>query len=87
MPPQRDRIGFDSVILDDEGRPQWGVLNETDICLADQGLAERQFDHGMSNHQYHWRPWHLDEQHQPTAWAGRMMDRIINRHDPTRPAV
>ena len=26
--PQRDRIGFDSVLLDDEGRPQWGVTDD-----------------------------------------------------------
>lgn len=84
--PQRDRIGFDSVILDDEGRPQWGTLDDYDIYLGDQGLAGRQFDHGMSNNQYHWRPWHLDEQHHATAWAGRMMARTIKRRDPNKPA-
>ena len=84
--PQRDRIGFDNVILDDEGRPQFGTLDDYDIYLGDQGLAGRQYDHGMSNNQYHWRPWHLDEQHHATAWAGRMMARTIKRRDPTRPA-
>ena len=84
--PQRARIGFDSVILDDEGRSQWGTLDDFDFYLGDQGLAGRQFDHGMSNNQYHWRPWHLDEVHHPTAWAGRMMARVIKRRDPTRPA-
>jgi arylsulfatase A-like enzyme len=84
--PQRDRIGFDDVILDDEGRPQWGVTDDYDIYLGDQGYAGRQFDHGMSNNQYHWRPWHLDEAHHATNWAAREMARTIKRRDPTRPA-
>ena len=84
--PQRDRIGFDSVLLDDEGRPQWGTLDDYDIYLGDQGLAGRQFDHGMSNNQYHWRPWHLAEEHHATNWAGRMMARTIKRRDPTKPS-
>jgi arylsulfatase A-like enzyme len=84
--PQRDRIGFDSVLLDDEGRSQWGVLDDYDIYLGDQGLPGRQFDHGMSNNQYNWRPWHLAEEHHATNWAGRMMARTIKRRDPTRPA-
>ena len=84
--PQRNRIGFDSVLLDDEGRSQWGTLDDYDIYLGDQGYAGRQFDHGMSNNQYHWRPWHLPEEHHATAWAGRSMARVIKRRDPTKPA-
>ncbi|MCJ7873438.1 sulfatase-like hydrolase/transferase [Phaeobacter sp. J2-8] len=83
--PQRDRVGFDSVLLDDEGRPQWGTLDDYDIYLGDQGLPGRQFDHGMSNNQYNWRPWHLDEEHHATNWAGRMMARTIKRRDPNKP--
>lgn len=84
--PQRDRVGFDSVLLDDEGRPQWGTLDDYDIYLGDQGHAGRQFDHGMSNNQYNWRPWHLSEETHATAWAGRSMARTIKRRDPTKPA-
>lgn len=84
--PQRDRIGFDSVLLDDEGRSQWGMIDDYDIYLGDQGLPGRQFDHGMSNNQYNWRPWHLDEEHHATNWAGRMMARTIKRRDPNKPA-
>jgi arylsulfatase A-like enzyme len=84
--PQRDRIGFDSVLLDDEGRSQWGVLDDYDIYLGDVGYAGRQFDHGMSNNQYHYRPWHLPEETHPTNWAARSMARLIKRRDPTRPA-
>jgi arylsulfatase len=84
--PQRDRIGFDSVLLDDEGRPQWGTLDDYDIYLGDIGLAGRQFDHGMSNNQYHYRAWHLPEETHATNWAARSMARVIKRRDPTRPA-
>ena len=84
--PQRDRIGFDDVILDDEGRSQFGVADDYDIYLGDEGYPGRQFDHGMSNNQYHWRPWHLPEEHHATNWAARMMARQIKRRDPTRPS-
>jgi arylsulfatase A-like enzyme len=84
--PQRDRIGFDSVLLDDEGRPQWGTVDDYDIFLGDLGLAGRQFDHGMSNNQYHYRAWHLPEEAHATNWAARSMARVIKRRDPTRPS-
>mgnify|MGYP003646496117 FL=1 len=84
--PQRDRIGFDSVLLDDEGRPQWGVTDDYDTYLGDAGYPGRQFDHGMSNNQYHYRAWHLPEETHATNWAARSMARIIKRRDPTRPA-
>ena len=84
--PQRDRIGFDSVLLDDEGRPQWGTVDDYDIYLGDVGYAGRQFDHGMSNNQYHYRAWHLPEETHATNWAARNVARLIKRRDPTRPA-
>ena len=84
--PQRNRVGFDSVILDEEGRQQFGVLDDYDIFLGDKGFPGRQFDHGMSTNQYSWRPWHLDDELHPTNWAARQMGRVIKRRDPTRPA-
>lgn len=84
--PQRDRIGFDSVILDEEGRQQFGVTDDYDIYLGDRGHAGRQFDHGQSTNQYGWRAWHLDDDLHPTNWAARQMARTIKRRDPTRPA-
>lgn len=84
--PQRDRIGFDSVLLDDEGRPQWGVHDDYDIYLGQAGYAGRQFDHGMSNNQYYYRPWHLPEETHATNWAARGMVQLIKRRDPTKPA-
>ena len=84
--PQRDRIGFDDVILDEEGRVQYGVLDDYELFLGDRGYAGRHFDHGMGNNEYGTRPWHLPEETHATNWATGQMARIIKRRDPTRPA-
>jgi arylsulfatase A-like enzyme len=84
--PQRNRIGFDDVILDEEGRVQYGVLDDYELFLGDQGYAGRHFEHGMSNNQYTTRPWHLPEATHATTWATQQMARTIKRRDPTRPA-
>ena len=84
--PQRDRIGFDDVILDDEGRNMFGVTDDYDIFLGDMGYAGQQYLHGMSNNEYSFRPWHLPEELHVTNWASRMMTRAIKRRDPTKPS-
>ena len=84
--PQRDRIGFDDVILDEEGRTQYGVLDDYELFLGDHGFAGQHFDHGMSNNEYWTRPWHLPEYTHATNWATQQMARVIKRRDPTRPA-
>lgn len=84
--PQRNRIGFDDVILDEEGRTQYGVVDDYEAFLADHGYAGRQFDHGMSNNDYVSRPWHLPEELHATNWASQQMVRTIKRRDPGRPA-
>ena len=84
--PQRDRIGFDDVILDEEGRTQYGVVDDYEAFLADQGFAGCQFDHGMSNNDYNVRTWHLAENLHATNWASQQMIRTIKRRDPCRPA-
>ena len=84
--PQRDRIGFDEVILAEEGRPQWGVTDDYEIFLSDQGYAGRQFEHGMGNNEYVARTWHLPEDTHVTNWLTREMCRTIRRRDPTRPS-
>jgi len=84
--PQRDRIGFDDVILDEEGRLQYGALDDYELYLADQGLPGRHFLHGMSNNEYSTRPWHLPEETHVTNWATREMARTVKRRDPTRPS-
>ena len=74
------------MILDEEGRSLFDVTDDYDIYLGDMSYPGRQFDHGMSNNQYHWRPWHLPEEHHATNWAARMMARQIKRRDPKRPS-
>jgi len=84
--PQRDRIGFDDVILDEEGRQIYGVVDDYELFLGDQGYAGRYFEHAMSNNEYSYRPWFLPEETHPTNWAANQMCRVIKRKDPTRPA-
>lgn len=84
--PQRNRIGFDDVILDEEGRQIYGVVDDYELFLGDQGYAGRYFEHGMSNNEYGYRPWFLPEELHPTNWAANQMCRVIKRKDPGRPA-
>ncbi len=83
--PQRDRIGFDDVALLEEGRTQFGVLDDYERYLAEQGYAGRLFDQGLCNNGYHVTPWQLPEHCHPTNWTAREMCRFIERRDPTRP--
>ena len=84
--PQRDRIGFDDVILDEEGRLQYGVVDDYELFLGDEGYVGQQFGHGMSNNEYSTRPWHLPERVHATNWASQQMARTIRRRDPKRPS-
>ena len=84
--PQRDRIGFDDVILDEEGRQIYGVVDDYELFLGDEGYAGRYFEHGMSNNEYSYRPWFFPEETHPTNWAANQMCRVIKRKDPNRPA-
>lgn len=84
--PQRDRIGFDDVLLDDEGRTLYGVTDDYEIFLGDQGFVGQQFGHGMSNNAYQATAWHLPERVHATNWATDAMQRFVRRRDPTRPA-
>ena len=83
--PQRDRVGFDDVILGEEGRLQYGVLDDYELFLGDRGFAGQQFAHGMCNNDYVWRPWHLPEDCHITNWTTQQMARMIQRRDPRRP--
>ncbi len=84
--PQRDRIGFDDIQLDDEGRTLYGVTDDYEIFLGDKGYLGRQFGHGMSNNAYQTTPWHLPEEVHATNWATDTLARYIRRRDPQRPA-
>ena len=84
--PTRNRIGFDEVILGEEGRAQFGVVDDFELFLGDRGYAGKQFYHGMGNNEYVNRPWHLLEDCHVTNWTTQQMARTITRRDPTRPA-
>jgi arylsulfatase A-like enzyme len=84
--PQRDRIGFDDIQLDDEGRTLYGVTDDYEIFLGDQGYVGQQFGHGMSNNAYQSTPWHLPEHVHATNWATDTMARYVRRRDPKRPS-
>ncbi len=84
--PQRNRIGFDDVILMEEGRYDFGVVDDYQIWLGEQGYAGQEFLHSMGNNCYLTRPWHLPEHTHPTTWATYQMMRMMKRKDPTRPA-
>lgn len=84
--PQRNRIGFHDVMLQEEGRYEFGVTDDYQIWLGEQGYAGQEFGHGMGNNTYYTRPWHLPEYTHPTTWATREMIKTIKRRDPTRPS-
>ncbi len=83
--PQRDRIGFDDAMLVEEGRPILGAIDDYDLWLGEQGVPGQGFAHGMSNNEYTWRAFHMEEARHPTNWITRTMCRQIRRRDPTRP--
>jgi choline-sulfatase len=85
--PQRDRVGFDDVILAEEGRLQYRVIDDYQTWLGERGYPGREFAHGMCNNDYISRPWHLPEDAHVTNWATREMCRMIRRRDPTRPGL
>ena len=81
--PQRQRIGFDDVLLEEEGRMYaGGDQDDYDIYLTEHGYVGRRFTHGMCNNTYVSRPWHLPEQYHVTNWAAQQMSRVVQRRDP-----
>lgn len=84
--PQRNRIGFDDVILSEEARYSFGVVDDYQVWLGDHGYLGKEYAHGMSNNQYYTRPWHLPEEAHQTTWTTMQMVKMIKRKDPTRPA-
>ena len=85
--PQRDRIGFDDVVLNEEGRHHLeSNADDYELFLSEQGQTGMEYGHGMPTTDYLTRPWHLSEQLHPTNWTAREMCKVIKRRDPTRPA-
>lgn len=84
--PQRQRLGFDDIILDEEGRGAEGChADDYELFLGDHGYAGQRFAGGMCNNEYLWRAWHLEERVHVTNWAAQQMCRQIIRRDPLRP--
>ncbi len=85
--PQRDRIGFDEVILNEEGRHHLddGYADDWELYLADQGYPGQEYASGLSNNDYLTRSWHLPGHCHPTNWAAAQMCRAIRRRDPRKP--
>src|SRR5690606_38309884 len=47
--PQRDRLGFDDALIAEEGRRQFGVVDDYEAFLERSGHAGEQFLHGLGN--------------------------------------
>ena len=75
------------MLLGEEGRLQYGVIDDYELFLGDRGYAGQQFAHGMCNNDYLNRPWHLPEDCHVTNWSTQQMVRQIKRRDPTRPRI
>lgn len=85
--PQRARIGFDEIILNEEGRHHLGLRKDDfELFLEREGYPGQELTHGMCNNEHTVRPWHLPEYCHPTNWTTREMCRVIQRRDPTRPS-
>ena len=85
--PQRDRVGFDEVILNEEGRHHLAELTDDwELYLADQGYPGQEHAAGLCSSDYLTRAWHLPEHCHPTNWAAAQMCRTICRRDPRKPA-
>ena len=88
--PQRDRIGFDDVILNEEARRVNYPLEMREDDYARYinrcGRTGLDYAHGMSTNNYIVRPWHLPEEMHQTSWTARQMCEQIIRRDPKRPA-
>jgi arylsulfatase A-like enzyme len=89
--PQRSRIGFDDVLLEEQGRHQFrdipdGDADDYELFLAEQGYAGQEYAGGMTQNEWVTRAWHLPEQCHPVNWATREMCKFIRRRDPSKPS-
>ena len=84
--PQRDRIGFDEVILNEEGRHHLGMRGDDwEQYLAENGHMGLEHAGGLCSNDYNVRTWHLPDHCHQTEWSAREMCRAIHRRDPQRP--
>jgi len=84
--PQRSRLGFQDVLLCEEGRHSEEMsADDWEMYLAERGLAGQEYASGGTQNDYVVTPWHLADDCHPTNWASREMCRTIRRRDPSRP--
>lgn len=83
--PQRSRIGFNEVILQEEGRYEFGMMDDYQTWLGEHGFVGMEFMHAMGNNTYYTRTWPLPEYTHPTAWTTKQMVQQIIRRDPLKP--
>jgi len=84
--PQRNRIGFEDVQLNEEGRCQAGTLKDDyEMFLEEQGHSHLAYTHGMGNNQYGFRMSPLPAPMTTTHWTGQRAMEFLQRRDPTRP--
>lgn len=84
--PQRNRIGFEDVALNEEGRRQDGMTKDDyESFLDDNGMGHLAYSHGLGNNQYGLRLSPLPEKFTTTHWTAQKAMEFIERRDPTRP--
>ena len=86
--PQRDRIGFDDVLLNEDGRHHLGLgADDYELFLACGGLCRPGVDAWRREPMITWcGPGICRSTLHPTNWEAYEMCRAIRRRDPTRPA-
>lgn len=84
--PQRNRIGFEEVLLNEEGRlAAGGRRDDYERWLRDHGYSHRPYSHGLGNNQYGLRLSPLPEEATTTHWTAQRAMEFLERRDPTRP--
>lgn len=85
--PPRNRIGFDDVLLNEEGRlmSSLGLPDDYEMFITEQGYPGLEQSTGLHN-QWDYRAFHLPEELHSTNWTAREMSRFIARRDPTKPS-
>lgn len=89
--PERCHYGFESMLLNEEGRKIGQANNEFrgyddyEMWLSEQGYAGQAYMHGMANNAHSVTPWHLPDYLHPTEWIGRETCKAIKNRDWTRP--
>jgi len=86
--PQREKMGFEDVILHDGMVHYYGLDSESDYeqwLLREVGPDRGLFDHGLPANSWVARPWHLAEYTHPTYWLVSRCVEFLARRDQARP--